>query len=100
MIAAGRIPSAAAAESVLASGSADLVAIARPTICDPYWPVKSREGREADILACTYCNECREAEGRYEDVVCRQWKRAGGSLAHPTREGKGRTPVPAGTETS
>lgn len=98
VIAAGRIPSAAVAESVLLEGEADLVAIARPTICDPHWPRKSHEGREVDILRCTYCNECREAEGRYEDVVCRQWKRRDGSLAPPTLAGKGPASVPAGSE--
>ncbi len=94
VIAAGRIPSAEVAESVLAAGEADLVGVARPTICDPYWPRKSAEGREGDILKCTYCNECREAEGRYEEVVCRQWTRRDGSQAPPTLDGTGRdTPM-------
>lgn len=72
-VAAGRIPSADVAESVIENGEADLVAVARPTIADPYWPLKSREGREQDIVRCTYCNECRELEMNQQKVVCRQW---------------------------
>lgn len=78
VIAAGRIPTAAVAESVLARGDADLVAVARPLICDPAWPRKYEEGRANEILKCTYCNHCREAEGNFEEVVCKQWKRNGG----------------------
>ena len=90
VMAAGRIPTVAVAETVLANGEADLVAVARPILCDPFWPQKSLEGREQDIVKCTYCNECREAEGAYEEVICRQWKRKDGSIVVPTLEGSGR----------
>ncbi len=73
--AAGRIPSAAVAESVLQNSEADLVAIARPTLCDPYWPRKSAEGREKEILRCVYCNKCKEADEAFQKVYCVQWKK-------------------------
>jgi len=72
--AAGRIPSAAVAESVLQNSEADLVAIARPTLCDPYWPRKSAEGREKEILRCVYCNKCKEADEAFQKVYCAQGK--------------------------
>ena len=76
--AAGRIPSAAVAESVLQNSEADLVAIARPTLCDPYWPRKSAEGREKEILRCVYCNKCKEADEAFQKVYCVQGKEKAG----------------------
>lgn len=83
IIAAGRIPTADVAESVLENNEADLVAIARPILADPYWPNKYKEGREKDILKCIYCNRCREAEGAFEEVTCFQWKKKNGTIQVP-----------------
>jgi dimethylglycine catabolism A len=83
VITAGRIPTAEVAESVLQNNEADMVAVARPILADPYWPKKSQEGREKDIVKCIYCNKCREAEGAFEEVTCFQWKRKDGSMAPP-----------------
>lgn len=77
VIGAGRIPTAHVAEEVLQAGDVDLVGICRPILCDPYWPKKWQEGREADILKCTYCNSCREMEGAFTTVECIQWKKKG-----------------------
>ena len=71
--AAGRIPNARVAESVLRNREADLVAIARPTLCDPQWPRKTAEGREQEILRCVYCNKCKEADEAFQKVYCAQW---------------------------
>ena len=83
VITAGRIPTAQVAESVLQEGAADMVAIARPILCDPYWPKKSMQGREKDIVKCIYCNKCREAEGAFEEVTCVQWKKKDGTIQIP-----------------
>ena len=83
VITAGRIPTAQIAEQILQDGEADLVAVARPILCDPYWPNKYKEGREEDVLKCIYCNECREAEGAFEEVTCVQWKKKDGAVAPP-----------------
>ena len=83
VITAGRIPTAEVAESVLRNNEADMVAIARPILADPYWPKKSREGREKDIVKCIYCNKCREAEGAFEEVTCFQWQKKDGSTSPP-----------------
>jgi 2,4-dienoyl-CoA reductase-like NADH-dependent reductase (Old Yellow Enzyme family) len=83
IVAAGRIPTADLAESILENKEADLVAVARPILADPSWPNKYREGREKDILKCIYCNKCREAEGAFEEVTCFQWKKKDGTIQIP-----------------
>jgi 2,4-dienoyl-CoA reductase-like NADH-dependent reductase (Old Yellow Enzyme family) len=45
-------------EEVLREGKADLVAMARPLICDPDLPVKILEERPDEIRSCLSCNEC------------------------------------------
>lgn len=83
IITAGRIPTAPVAEEVLQGGKADMVAIARPILADPYWPNKWKEGREKEIQKCIYCNKCREAEGAFEEVTCFQWKKKDGTTQVP-----------------
>jgi len=62
IITAGRILTAEVAEGILQNNEADMVAVGRPILCDPFWPNKFKAGREKDLLKCIYCNECREAE--------------------------------------
>ena len=45
-------------EEVIASGQADIVAIARGLICDPDLPNKARSGREDEIRHCVRCLSC------------------------------------------
>ncbi len=54
----GRINSPEVAEQVLASGSADIVGMARAHIADGELLLKAREGRLADIRPCVGGNEC------------------------------------------
>ncbi len=84
VITAGRIPTAGVAKHILQNNDADMVAIARPILCDPYWPNKFMEGRENEILKCIYCNKCREAEGSFEEVTCIQWQKKDGTIKMPT----------------
>jgi 2,4-dienoyl-CoA reductase-like NADH-dependent reductase (Old Yellow Enzyme family) len=83
VITAGRIPNAHVAESVLENREADLVAVARPTLCDPSWPRKTVEGREQEILQCVYCNKCKQADEAFEKVYCAQWKKKAGRMVPP-----------------
>ena len=46
------------AESIISSGKADIVAMARPLIADQKLVEKARVGREEDIRACLRCNQC------------------------------------------
>lgn len=56
VIAVGRINTPEVAESILTKGQADMVAIGRQLICDPFWPQKVKEGRFKDVVACDSCN--------------------------------------------
>lgn len=75
IVTAGRIPTAQVAETIIQNNEADVVAIARPILCDPFWPEKFQEGRDHEIVKCLYCNQCRDSEGDFEPVVCVQWKK-------------------------
>lgn len=55
---AGRIPDAAVAEDLLVAEKADLIALGRALLADPYLPHKAKNGREADVRPCIYCNYC------------------------------------------
>jgi 2,4-dienoyl-CoA reductase-like NADH-dependent reductase (Old Yellow Enzyme family)/thioredoxin reductase len=43
------------AEMVLAEGKADFIGLGRPTLADPQWANKVREGRPEDIVPCIRC---------------------------------------------
>lgn len=45
------------ADSVLASGRADFVAMGRQSLCDPELPNKTKEGRFEDMRRCIGCND-------------------------------------------
>lgn len=47
-----RINMPAIAEDVLASGSADMISMARPFLADPYFMKKAFEGRTDEINTC------------------------------------------------
>ena len=45
-------------EEIIASGKADIVEIARQSICDPYFPEKAFSGQADDITRCCRCFTC------------------------------------------
>ena len=45
------------AERILAEGKADLIAMGRPLIADPYLPMKAIEGRLDEIVPCIFCGQ-------------------------------------------
>jgi 2,4-dienoyl-CoA reductase-like NADH-dependent reductase (Old Yellow Enzyme family)/thioredoxin reductase len=45
-------------EEVIATGKADLIAMARAFICDPDYGRKAYEGRGEDVVPCIRCNKC------------------------------------------
>jgi 2,4-dienoyl-CoA reductase-like NADH-dependent reductase (Old Yellow Enzyme family) len=73
IVAAGKIRTPREAEQVLFQGSADIVGLCRPLLCDPDWPLKARHGRTKEIVRCTSCNWCLEADSRFEKVSCSRW---------------------------
>ena len=45
-------------EEIIASGKADLIELARQSICDPYFPEKAFSGQADDINRCCRCYTC------------------------------------------
>lgn len=71
--ASNRINDPGVAESILRSGQADLITVARGLLADPEWPAKASQARAATIRRCIACMTCldsvlgREAPG---SVAC------------------------------
>ncbi len=81
IVATGKIRTPQLAEEILEQGKADVIGLCRALLCDPDWPIKAKEGRDKDIVRCTACNWCLEADSRYEKVGCSRWPE--GSLNAP-----------------
>jgi len=56
VIGVGRINTPEVAEEILTQGRADMVAIGRQLIADPFWPEKVKDGRFSEVTACKSCN--------------------------------------------
>ena len=54
------------------SGILDFIGAARPSIADPFLPVKIREGRLEDIRECIGCNVCYACNYRGAAIRCTQ----------------------------
>ncbi|MFT4508616.1 FAD-dependent oxidoreductase [Caballeronia sp. 15711] len=57
VVASNRINTPDGAERLLASGSADLISMARPLLADPDFAKKSRLGKPEEINTCIACNQ-------------------------------------------
>lgn len=68
VIAVGAIKRPEMIEEIIGGGRADMVALGRALIADPYLPKKMKEGRTGDIRPCIRCNECLRLAwmGRYQ----------------------------------
>jgi len=86
VITVGRINTPEVAEDILTKGQADMVAIGRQLIADPFWPKKVLERRRDQIVACDSCNiycyapafKRRVREGaplcKFNERVGREWE--------------------------
>ena len=71
VVTVGRINQPALAEEIVAQGKADLVAMGRALLADPYLPVKAFEEREEEIRSCIGCNEgCYKRILQQEEIRC------------------------------
>ncbi|WP_110932044.1 oxidoreductase [Paenibacillus bouchesdurhonensis] len=66
----GAIMNPTEAESIIAEGKADFVALGRPLIADPFWPQKAKEGRDEDIVPCLRCQYCYHISTERKNVGC------------------------------
>jgi len=73
VIVVGRINTPELAENILDAKKADLVAMGRAFLTDPYWPGKAQSGRVQDIRRCIACNEaCVSRLGQHLPIMCIQ----------------------------
>ena len=72
VIAVGRIQTREVAEKILEEGKADLIAAGRQLLADPFWPKKIQEGREGEIVFCTYCDTCTSEMRAGRPISCPQ----------------------------
>ncbi|MHC1636486.1 MAG: oxidoreductase [Candidatus Methanospirareceae archaeon] len=88
VIAVGRINDIKLANRIVKEGKADLVAMGRAHIADPYFVSKAKEGREEDIRKCIACCRCFDnimmsvAAAKHLNIICsvnaevgREWER-------------------------
>jgi 2,4-dienoyl-CoA reductase-like NADH-dependent reductase (Old Yellow Enzyme family)/thioredoxin reductase len=69
VIAVGRINDPILAESILVEGKADLVAMGRALIADPYLPTKAKSGKVGEIRKCLACNYCRKRVVQFNRTI-------------------------------
>ena len=73
VICVGRITTPEIAESIIARGDADMVAIGRGMIADPYWAQKAKKGEADDIRRCISCEQgCMEYLIQERKITCIQ----------------------------
>lgn len=77
IVAAGGIHNFEQAEAVLATGTADIVGLARQALADPDWFLKVRTGAGAAVRLCKYTNYCEALDQRHREVTCELWDREG-----------------------
>lgn len=70
VVCVGSLNDPAQMEEIIATGQADIVAIARGLLADPYLPKKALEGRADDITPCLRCYECFGEGAKNENLKC------------------------------
>ena len=78
VIASNRINDPCLGEEIIRNGEADMIAMARSLLADPYLPNKAREGRTDRIYHCVACNQgCLDNIFQSRPVSCLVNPRAG-----------------------
>ena len=75
VVATGGISTFEQAESILRSGHADMVGLARQALADPDWFIKVKLGRGEEVRRCTYTNYCEALDQAHRPVTCKLWDR-------------------------
>jgi dimethylglycine catabolism A len=89
VIVTGGIHAFAQAETILATGAADIVGAARQTLADPDWFLKLERGLGSEVRQCSFTNYCEALDQRHRQVTCKLWDRLdrsdGSRLSHDGR---------------
>lgn len=72
IVAVGRFTSPDTMVAVIKSGQQDIIGAARPSIADPFLPVKIAEGRLGEIRECIGCNVCVSRINASSPIICTQ----------------------------
>jgi dimethylamine/trimethylamine dehydrogenase len=72
VVGVGRYTSPESMVSAIRRGVLDLIGSARPSIADPFLPVKIKEDRFEDIRECIGCNICVTGDMRMAPIRCTQ----------------------------
>jgi 2,4-dienoyl-CoA reductase-like NADH-dependent reductase (Old Yellow Enzyme family) len=90
VVAAGGIHNFEQAEAILASGQADIVALARQALADPDWFRKVASGHGSQVRLCLYTNYCEALDQRHRQVTCELWDRQSLEDANVRRSADGK----------
>jgi 2,4-dienoyl-CoA reductase-like NADH-dependent reductase (Old Yellow Enzyme family) len=75
VIAVGLMDKVENAVEALRAKRADLIAVGRGLIADPEWPIKVKEGRFGEIVACLHCDQMCFGNLRKDiPIACAQWE--------------------------
>ncbi len=86
VVGVGRFTSPDTMASQIRRGVLDLIGAARPSIADPFLPLKVADGRSEDIRECIGCNICLSCENSFVPIRCTQnptMMEEGRNLWHP-----------------
>ena len=72
VVSVGRFTSPDTMVAQIKRGVQDFIGAARPSIADPFLPLKIREGRADEIRECIGCNICRAANNEGAHLRCTQ----------------------------
>ena len=70
VVAVGALSDPDKMEEILADGQADILALGRQLLADPYLPKKLAEGRSDEVVCCLRCHECFHAMMTRDDLLC------------------------------
>lgn len=84
VITVGRINDPKLAENILEEGNADIIALGRPLLADPDYPLKAQQDKRQDIVKCIACNTCMDLVFLRKPITCVQNPYAG----YESEEGK------------
>ena len=82
VVSCGRIQTFELAETILRSGEADLIGMARQLLTDPDWPKKIRDG-VGNVVYCDYMNICEALDRNHLPVRCKLWMNKPKGTMHP-----------------
>ena len=75
IVATGGIHAFEQAETIVATGAADIVGAARQTLADPDWFLKMRMGLGDQVRRCSFTNYCEALDQAHRQVTCKLWDR-------------------------